>query len=128
MVCLSFSFISVLVLLLLLLLINLSFILIIIYLYFFFSYFQIFLIVLYFGVIPSSKINNCLKSTIGQSGGASLGFNDKNSWFKCNGKVSGYFLKGWRLNYVIQFFFHFYLILIFILFLLDVHMYLKILT
>jgi hypothetical protein len=94
-VCLSFSFISVLVLLLLLLLINLSFILIIIYLYFFFSYFLFVLTGLHFGVIPSSKINDCLKSVIGGRGGAHLGFDDKRSWFYCNGKSSGHFYKGW---------------------------------
>jgi hypothetical protein len=115
-VCLYFSFISVLVLLLLLLLINISFILIIIYLYFFFSYFLFVLIGLYFGVIPSSRINDCLKSTIGHSGGADFLFYVNGSWFICNGKHSNDFLKGWQLNYVIHFFFHFYLIVIFILF------------
>jgi hypothetical protein len=93
-VCLPFSFFSVVVLLLLLLLVNLSFVLIIIYLYFFFSYFLFVLIVLEFGVIPSSKINDCLKNTIGLSGGAHLRLYDGFSRFLCNGKESGYFLKG----------------------------------
>jgi hypothetical protein len=93
-VCLSFSFIFVFVLLLLSLLIQLSFILIIIYLYFFFSYFLFVLIDLLFGVIPSSKINDCFKNTIGYSGGADLAFDNSNSFFYCNGKFSGYFLKG----------------------------------
>jgi hypothetical protein len=105
----------------LLLLINLSFILIIIYLYFFFSYFLFVLTGLYFGVIPSSKINDCLKNSIGLSGGADLGFSNKDSRFLCNVNHSGYFLKGWRLNYSIHFFFYFYLILIFILFFLLVY-------
>jgi hypothetical protein len=106
-VCLCFSFIFVFVLLLLLLLINLSFILIIIYLCFFFSYFQFVLIVLYFGVIPSSEIKGCLDGTIGNSGGAGFRFNDKLSLFVCNGNHSGDFLKGLQLNCVIQFFFIF---------------------
>jgi hypothetical protein len=106
-VCLSFSFISVLVLLLLLLLINLSFILIIIYLYFFFSYFLFVLIELYLGIIPSSNINDCLWSIICYSWCTHLHFDDKKSCFICNRKISGSFLKSWRLNYVIQFFFIF---------------------
>jgi hypothetical protein len=91
---LSFSFISVVVLLLLLLLINLSFILIIFYLYFFFSYFLFVLIVLYFEVIPSSRINDCLQKTIGFSGGAHFSFSDKDSNFTCDKKNSGKFCKG----------------------------------
>jgi hypothetical protein len=80
--------------LLLLLLLTLSFMLIIIYLCFFFSYFLFVLIGLRFGVIPSSNINDSLDSTIGFSGGANFGFCDINSWFMCNGKTSGCFLKG----------------------------------
>jgi hypothetical protein len=77
------------VLLLLLLLINLSFILIIICLCFFFSYFQFILIGLYFGVIPSSKIDRCLKNLICNSGGAHFLFYDGRSFFRCNGNISG---------------------------------------
>jgi hypothetical protein len=91
----------------LLLLINISFILIIIYLYFFFSYFLFVLIGLYFGVIPSSKINIYLDSATGGSGGAHLVFYFINSWFYFNGKYSGNFFKGWQLNCVIHFFFIF---------------------
>jgi uncharacterized membrane protein len=124
-VCLCFSFIFVFVLLLLLLLINLSFILIIIYLCFFFSHFQFVLIDLHFGVIPSSRIDRCLKDVIGNSGGAHFGFSDERSYFKCNEKVSGHFLKGLQLNYVIQFFLFFFASY-FYLISSDAHMYLKI--
>jgi hypothetical protein len=78
---------------------------IIINLYFFFFYFPFVLTGLYFGVIHSSKINDCLKSTIGDSGGAHLTFDAMDSCFCCNGNPSGYFRKGWQLDYVIQFFF-----------------------
>jgi hypothetical protein len=117
-VCSFFSFIFVFVLLLLLLLINLSFILSIIYLCFFFSYFQFVLIVLFFGVIPSSKIDRCLKYLIGHSGGADFRFCGGGSYFVCNGNRSGYFLKGLQFNCLIRFFFIFFLPLIFIWFLL----------
>jgi hypothetical protein len=117
-VCLCFSFIFVFVLLLLLLLTNLSFVLVIIYLCFFFSYFQFILTGLYFGVIPSSKIDHCLEGTIGDSGGADFCFKDGQSFFECNGNFSGDFLKGLQLNCVILFFFYFFLPLIFIWFLL----------
>jgi hypothetical protein len=106
-VCLCFSFIFVFVLLLLLLLINLSFILIIIYLCFFFSYFQFILTVLCFGVIPSSKIDRCFESRIGDSGGTDFRFDDGQSYFRCNENPSGYFLKGLQLNCVVWFFFIF---------------------
>jgi hypothetical protein len=113
-VCLCLSFIFVFVLLLLLLLINLSFILIIIYLCFFFSYFQFVLIALCFGVIPSSKIDLCLNYLIGSSGSAHFYFHDGKSYFYCNGKLSGYFLKGLQLNCVIRFFFFFFFCFLFL--------------
>jgi hypothetical protein len=90
-----FFFYFIFVLLLVLLLIDLFFMLIIIYLCFFFSYFQFVLIVLCFGVVPSSKINACLADAIGYSGGAYFCFSDQYSYFICNGESSGYFLKGW---------------------------------
>jgi hypothetical protein len=102
--CLCFSFIFVFVLLLLLVLVNLSFILIIYYLCFFFSYFQFVLKVLYFGVIPSSKIDRCLRNVISYSGGADFVFDNEQSYFNSNGNLSGYLLKGLQLNCVIRFF------------------------
>jgi hypothetical protein len=111
---------------LLLLLINLSFILIIIYLCFFFSYFQFILIALSFGVIPSSKIDRCLMNTIGDSGGAHFEFYDGRSYFRCNGKDSGYFLKGLQLNCVIRFFFYIFFASYFYLVFTNMHICLKI--
>jgi hypothetical protein len=94
---------------------------IIIYLCFFFYYFEFILTVLCFGVIPSSKINDCLQNITGCSGGAHFDFKGELSLFTCNGKYSGFFLEGLQLNYVLIFFFFFFfffLVIIFILFLL----------
>jgi hypothetical protein len=74
------------------------------------SSFQFIWIVLCFGVIPSSRINDCLNSTIGSEGGADFGFDDENSNFYCNGKQAGYFLKGYLLNHNITFCFFIFLL------------------
>jgi hypothetical protein len=52
------------------------------------------LIDFFLGVIPFSGIRGSFGCSIGVSGGADINFNDLNSWFVCNEKSSGYFLKG----------------------------------
>jgi hypothetical protein len=87
------------------------------YLYVFLLFlFSICLIALCFGVILSSKINDCLKDIIGYNGGAHFGFYDGGSWFRCNGEDSGDFLKGLQLNCVIRFFIYLFILFYFIFF------------